>query len=48
MEVGYIDCQGVTLDHNTTASIHDEQKQMLSVAMTATTDTRGNLLLGKF
>lgn len=46
MEVGYIDCQGVTLDHNTTASIHDEQKQMLSVAMTATTDTRGNLLLG--
>ncbi|KAG1363703.1 putative glycine oxidase [Cocos nucifera] len=47
MEVGYIDHQAATLPYTSLASEADEDKQKLSsISMTATMDSRENLVLG--
>ncbi|XP_034933319.1 uncharacterized protein [Populus alba] len=46
MEMGYVDHLHDSLDHKSSHSVKVEEGQALSVSMTATMDTMGNLVLG--
>lgn len=47
MEMGYVDHLHDTVDRKSSHSVKVEEGQTLSVSMTATMDTVGNLVLGK-